>query len=160
MAAHRRPFLETDPASFDQVMAINVRGSLVVGQIAAKNMVARGVGGSIVNVSSQAAQVGLVDHTSYCSSKAAQDGLTRCMAVELGKHGIRTNSVNPTVVLTDMGRLAWSDPVKAGPMLSRIPTGRFAEVDDVVSVVLFLLSDNAAMINGSAVPVDGGFLST
>jgi len=118
------------------------------------------VGGSIVNVSSQASQVGLVDHTSYCASKAAQDALTRCMAVELGKHGIRTNSVNPTVVLTDMGRLAWSDPVKAGPMLSRIPTGRFAEVDDVVSVVLFLLSDNAAMVNGSALPVDGGFLST
>lgn len=126
--ASLEPFLETDPDSFDQVMAINVRGAMVVAQVAAANMKARGVSGAIVNVSSQGSKVGLVDHTSYCSSKGAIDQLTRVMAVELGPFGIRTNAVNPTVVLTAMGKMAWSDPAKAGPMLEKIPLGRFAEV--------------------------------
>jgi L-xylulose reductase len=88
-----------------QVMAINVRGAMAVAQVAAENMKARGVGGSIVNVSSQGSMVGLVDHTSYCASKGAMDQLTRVMAVELGPLGIRTNCVNPTVVMTAMGKL-------------------------------------------------------
>lgn len=154
------PFLETDPNDFDQVMAINLRAAMMVSQIAARNMVARGVGGAIVNVSSQGSMVGLKDHAAYCASKGGLDQLTRVMAVELGPHGIRTNCVNPTVVLTAMGRLAWSDPEVAGPMLSRIPVGRFAETHDVVSAIIFLLSDKAQMCNGTMLPVEGGFLST
>ena len=96
-----------------------MRAVLVVSQIAAKNMIARGVKGSIVNVSSQGSMVGLADHTSYCTSKGGLDQMTRVMAVELGPKGIRTNCVNPTVVMTAMGKKAWSDPVKAGPMLVR-----------------------------------------
>lgn len=69
------------------------------------------------------------------------DQLTRMMALELGPEGIRTNAVNPTVVLTALGKAAWSDPAKAGPMLSRIPIGRFAETKDVVDPVLFLYSN-------------------
>jgi len=79
------------------------------------------------------------------------------MSLELGPRGIRVNTVNPTVCMTDMGKKAWSDPAKAGPMLKAIPLGRFAEVDDVVNAVVFLLSDQAAMINGVMLPVDGGW---
>lgn len=85
--------------------------------------------------------------------------VTQVMALELGPHGIRTNCVNPTVVLTDMGRLGWSEPAKAQSMLSKIPLGRFAEVQEVVDAVVFLLSDRASMINGVYLPVDGGFLA-
>jgi len=81
------------------------------------------------------------------------------MALELGPHKIRVNSVNPTVVLTSMGKMAWSDPAKAGPMLAKIPLGRFAEVEEVVDAVIFLLSDKSSMINGVALPIDGGFLA-
>lgn len=123
-------------------------------------MLARKVKGSIVNVSSQGSQVGLDKHAAYCMSKGAVDQLTRTMALELGRQGIRVNAVNPTVVLTAMGKLAWSDPAKAKPMLARIPLGRFAEEVDVVDVIVFLLSDKSAMINGSCVPVEGGFWST
>jgi len=158
--ASLQPFLETTTADFDQVMNINLRAALVVSQIAARNMIDRGVSGAIVNVSSQASKVGLVDHASYCASKGALDQLSRVMAVELGPKGIRTNCVNPTVVLTAMGRLAWSDPVKAEPMLSRIPVGRFAETEDVVDAILYLLSDKAGMCNGVCLPIDGGFLTT
>jgi len=100
----------------------------------------------------------LKDHTLYCGTKAALDMISRVMALELGKHKIRVNCVNPTVVMTEMGKLGWSDPFKADPMLAKIPMGRFAEVEDVVNSVMFLLSDKSAMINGAALPVDGGFL--
>ena len=128
-------------------------------QVVARNLLKRGAPGSIVNVSSQGSKVGLDQHTAYCMSKGAMDQLTRTMALELGRKGIRVNAVNPTVVLTAMGRKAWSDPVKAAPMLARIPLGRFAEEVDVVNVIVFLLSERAAMINGSTVPVEGGFWS-
>ena len=78
------------------------------------------------------------------------------LAVELGPHGIRTNSVNPTVTLTPMGEFAWSDPAKAAPMLARIPLGRFIQPAEVASVVSLLLSDDAAMVNGVSIDVDGG----
>jgi len=158
--ANLQEFMEVDAEKFDQVMNINVRGALVVSQIAAKNMIDRGVKGSIVNVSSQGSKVGLTNHTSYCTSKGALDQLTRTMAMELGAKGIRCNAVLPTVVLTELGRAAWTDPVAAKPMLARIPLNRFAEIEDVVKPILFLLSDDASMINGAFVPIDGGFLST
>jgi L-xylulose reductase len=102
----------------------------------------------------------LRDHAAYCASKAGLDQLTAVMAVELGEYGIRVNSVNPTVVLTEMGKRAWSDPAKGGPMLARIPLGRFAECEDIASVVCFLLSDAGGMLNGLALPIDGGFHTT
>jgi L-xylulose reductase len=80
------------------------------------------------------------------------------MAKELAPKGIRVNAVNPTVTLTPMAVKAWSDPEKAAGMLNRIPVGRFAESSDVAEVILFLLSDEAAMVNGLAMPVDGGFM--
>ena len=123
-------------------------------------MIKRGVSGSIVNVSSQASMVGFADHAAYCASKGALDQLTRSMALELGCHGIRVNCVNPTVVLTNMGIQNWSDPKKAEPMINAIPLRKFASSEDVAHAVLFLLSDKSGMINGTMVPIDGGFLAT
>ncbi|PVD38697.1 hypothetical protein C0Q70_01317, partial [Pomacea canaliculata] len=89
-------------------------------------MVERGQGGAIVNISSVASTIGLADHAVYCSTKGAVDSLTQVMALELGVKKIRVNCVNPTVVMTDMGRKVWSDPAKANPVLARIPLGHFA----------------------------------
>ncbi|KAG8041316.1 hypothetical protein G9C98_002304 [Cotesia typhae] len=82
------------------------------------------------------------------------------MALELGPHNIRVNAVNPTVVLTAMGKLGWGDPEKARSMTEKIPLGRFAEVDEVIDPIVYLLSDRSSMINGVALPIDGGFLAT
>src|ERR1700759_5064025 len=154
------PFLKTSVEAWDKTMAVNLRAVMIVSQVVAKQMIDRGVGGSVVNVSSMASFQALHNHAAYCASKAGLDQLTAVMAVELGEHHIRVNSVNPTVVLTEMGKRAWSDTVKGGPMLARIPLGRFAECEDIASVVCFLLTDGAAMLNGLALRIDGGFLVT
>ncbi|XP_046662831.1 D-erythrulose reductase-like [Homalodisca vitripennis] len=101
----------------------------------------------------------LKDHVVYCGTKSALDSVSRVMALELSPHNIRVNTVNPTVVMTDMGRVGWSEPAKANEMLRKIPLGRFAEVDEVVNTILFLLSDVAPMVNAVTLPVDGGFLA-
>ncbi|XP_012269312.2 L-xylulose reductase [Athalia rosae] len=152
-------FLDIDPENFDATFNVNLKSVINVSQIVSKNMIDRGKGGSIVNVSSQASQAALKDHAVYCASKAALDQLTRVMALELGPHNIRTNTVNPTVVMTEMGRLGWSDPEKAASMKGKIPLGRFAEVDEVVDSIVYLLSDHSSMVNGITLPIDGGFLA-
>ncbi len=152
-------FFDTTVDAFDATMAVNVRAALVISQVVAAGMIHRGQGGAIVNVSSQSSMRGLVDHAAYCASKGALDQLTRVMAVELGPHGIRVNAVNPTVTLTPMGEMAWSDPAKSEPMRARIPLGRFARPRDVAHAVAYLLSDGAAMVHGVMLPVDGGFLA-
>jgi NAD(P)-dependent dehydrogenase (short-subunit alcohol dehydrogenase family) len=153
-------FLETSVEAFDQTMAVNVRAAMILGQEAARGMIERGGGGAIVNLSSQASMIGLRDHTAYCASKGALDQLTRVMALELGPHQIRVNAVNPTVTLTPMGEMAWGDPAKSGPMLARIPLGRFAKPLHVAHAVAYLLSDQADMIHGVTLPIDGGLLAT
>ncbi len=154
-----QPFLETTLQNFEETLGVNVRAMMVVSQVAARNMVARKARGAIVNISSVADLLAFQDHTTYCISKAGVDALTRCMANELGPHGIRTNAVAPVVTMTPMGKLAWSDPAKRAPMLARIPLGRFNEPIDIAQAVALLLSDQAAMINGVVVPVDGGFMA-
>ncbi|MDH6150308.1 MULTISPECIES: SDR family oxidoreductase [Paraburkholderia] len=149
--------VETTAASFDRVMAVNARGAVLVAKHVARGMLDAGRAGSIVNVSSQAALVALDDHLSYSASKAALDAVTRALCIELGPHGIRVNSVNPTVTLTPMAVLAWSDPVKRDPALQAIPLRRFAESAEVAAPILFLLSDAASMISGVCLPIDGGY---
>lgn len=151
-------FLDLPVGNLDRLYAVNTRSPMIVAQEFARSLVAEGRKGAIVNVSSVSAFVGFRDHAAYCASKAGLDGLTRVMAVELGPKGIRVNAVNPTVTLTPMAIKAWSDDDKAASMLARIPVGRFAEPEDVAEVVLFLLSDAAAMVHGVSLPVDGGYM--
>lgn len=115
-------------------------------------------GGAIVNVSSLAGLVACANHSIYGPSKAALDGLTKSLALELAPRKIRVNSVNPTVILTRMGRANWSDPAKANPLLARIPLNRFGEIEDVVEPICFLLSDKSNYINAHCLPIEGGFL--
>jgi NAD(P)-dependent dehydrogenase (short-subunit alcohol dehydrogenase family) len=150
-------FLDTSEETFDWLMNVNTKAPMIIAQETARDMIRRGHKGAIVNVSSMAAFQGVPEHTAYCATKGALDAMTRVMAVELGPHGIRVNCVNPVVTLTPMAVKAWSDEAKAASMLNRIPLGRFVEPEEVASVILFLLSDRSAMVNGSEILVDGGF---
>ena len=149
--------METDMSVFDKVMAINTRGALLVTKYASREMVRLGKGGAIVNVSSQASLVALKGHISYGASKAALDNITRVSALELGPHGIRVNSVNPTVVMTPMSAWYWGRKEIEGPFLSTMPLGRWATEAEIAAPIAFLLSDGASMISGVTLPVDGGF---
>lgn len=157
-------FLATTPDAFDKTMAVNVRAGMIFAQVYAKHAIDSGKAKTkkcaIVNLSSQASKAALADHAAYCASKGALDMLSAVMALELGPHQIRVNCVNPTVTLTPMGEMAWGDPKKSGPMLAKIPLGRFAYPKDVAHAVAYLLSEQADMIHGVTLPLDGGFLST
>ena len=148
---------DTDIAVFDKVISINARGSLLVIKHATPGMIAGGRGGSIVNVSSQASLVALSGHISYGSSKAALDNITRVAALELGRYNIRVNSVNPTVVMTEMSAYYWGRPDVGPPFLEQMPLGRWATEDEIAAPISFLLSDDASMITGVSLPIDGGY---
>ncbi|XP_060523399.1 L-xylulose reductase-like [Cylas formicarius] len=153
-----KSLMDVTEDDFDSVFSINSKALINVTQIVITNLLARNAPGAIVNLSSQASLVGLMNHTVYCSSKGAVDAFTRAVALEYGPRNIRANSVNPTVIMTEMGRLGWSDPKIKEPMLQKIPLRRFGEIDDVVGAVLFLLSDKAELITGVALPIDGGYV--
>lgn len=154
------PFGTIPAEDIDKLFAVNVKAVINVSQIVAEGMKRQGKGGAIVNVSSQAGMVALKDHALYCATKGALDQLTRVMALELGPYQIRVNSVNPTVVMTEMAKVGWSDPIKAAEMKAHIPLGRFCDPEHVVNAIVYLLSDKADMINGAILPIDGGFTAT
>lgn len=149
--------METDTAVFDKVIDINARGTLLVTKYASQGMIRTGNGGAIVNVSSQASLVGLAGHISYASSKGAVDAMTRVSALELGKHNIRVNAVNPTVVMTPMSEWYWGRDDIGGPLIDAMPLHRWATEEDCAAPIVFLLSDAASMISGVCLPIDGGF---
>ncbi|WP_248632982.1 SDR family oxidoreductase [Cereibacter changlensis] len=94
----------------------------------------------------------LAGHVSYAASKAALDSITRVSALELGPHGIRVNSVNPTMVMTEMSAFYWGRPEIGGPFLKQMPLGRWATEDEIAAPIVFLLSDGASMISGVSLP--------
>ena len=149
--------METDIGVFDKVIDINARGTLLVTKYASQSMVRAGNGGAIVNVSSQASLVGLAGHISYASSKGAVDAMTRVSALELGRHNIRVNAVNPTVVMTPMSEWYWGREDIGGPLLETMPLHKWATEEDCAGPIVFLLSDAAAMISGVCLPIDGGY---
>jgi NAD(P)-dependent dehydrogenase (short-subunit alcohol dehydrogenase family) len=113
--------------------------------------------GRIISISSQAAHVALPGHAAYCASKAGLLGLVRSQALEWGPHGITSNSVSPTVALTELGKKAWADDEKREAMQAQIPTGRFCEPSEIASAMEWLCRDDNGMINGADIRIDGGF---
>eukprot|EP00640_Fibrocapsa_japonica_P003719 CAMPEP_0113933784 /NCGR_PEP_ID=MMETSP1339-20121228/1101_1 /TAXON_ID=94617 /ORGANISM="Fibrocapsa japonica" /LENGTH=291 /DNA_ID=CAMNT_0000935251 /DNA_START=118 /DNA_END=993 /DNA_ORIENTATION=- /assembly_acc=CAM_ASM_000762 len=143
---------------FDKLMAVNVRAPFIFAQTCAPRMKAQR-SGKIVNVSSLSSVRSLPLHSAYCASKAALDALTRSWASEWGCYNIQINSVLPTIVMTDMGKKVWGDPVVAAPMLNLIPARRFGEPNEVADLVLFLSSNKSDWISGQAISIDGGITS-
>lgn len=153
-----QPFLEVDGETFDRLFTLNVRAALFTAQAAARRMIASG-GGSIIHMSSQAAHTGLRDRTVYCASKAALEGLTRAMAVDLAGTGVRVNTVAPTFVRTEMTAAQLDRPDFRAYVDAHILTGRLAEMEEVAAAVIYLASDAAASTTGTSIAVDGGWLA-
>ncbi len=151
------PFLEVSEENLDKMLAVNVKGVFLVAQAAARRMVERGEGGSIINVSSQMGHVGAPRRTVYCATKHAVEGLTKAMSVELAPYNVRVNSVAPTFIETPMTKPFLEDDAFRADTLSRIPLGRLGRVEDVTGAVLFLASPAAGLITGASLLVDGGW---
>lgn len=143
-------------ASIEKHLAINAVGVFRVCQAVANQMIKQGKGGKIVCVTSQADFIAINKHVGYTMSKAAMVGMIKVCALEWAEYGINVNGVAPTVVNTYMGEKAWQGKVKED-MIRKIPANRFAEVDEIAAAVLFLSCDEANMITGEDLVVDGGF---
>lgn len=151
--------LDMTEQGYETVLGINLRAALITCQEFARRRVAAAGGGAIVNITSIAGHRGFQDHLCYAASKAGLEGASRVLAKELGPWGIRVNCVAPTITLTELAAVAWSDPQKSGPMMVRHPIARFAVVEEIAHAVALLLSEESAMVTGTVLPVDGGFLS-
>jgi NAD(P)-dependent dehydrogenase (short-subunit alcohol dehydrogenase family) len=149
-------FLQVSEEHLDRILALNVKGAFLVAQAAARRMVA-GRGGSIINMSSQMGHVGSARRSVYCMSKHALEGLTKALAVELAPRNIRVNTVAPTFAETPMTRPFFEDRTFRDAVLSQIPIGRLAKVEDIMGAIVFLASPAAAMITGTSLLVDGGW---
>lgn len=158
-AGTNRPSLITDmqDADYDAVMDLNVKAAMCVTREVARGLIGAGKAGSIITISSQMGHVGGPKRALYCASKHAVEGMTKALAWELGPHGIRANTLCPTFIETAMTEKMFADPAFRGYVESRIALGRLGKLEDIMGAVVFLASDAAAMVTGSALMVDGGW---
>ncbi|MFZ1770345.1 MAG: SDR family NAD(P)-dependent oxidoreductase [Caldilinea sp.] len=148
--------LESSLEDWEETLAVNLRAPYLLAQALAPKMIEQR-SGKIVNVSSQAGVIALEDHAAYAASKGGLNMLTKVMAVEWGRYNIQVNAVAPTVILTPMGTRVWGDPIKAAPMLAKIPLGRFGQPVEVADLILFLASPASDLITGETILIDGGY---
>lgn len=150
------PLTDAKVEDWDMTMAVNLRAPFLLARELVPGMIAQKAG-KIINISSQAGVVGLEGHGAYCASKGGLNLLTKVMTVEWAKHNIQINSVCPTVILTPMGEEIWGKPENGGPMLAKIPGGRFGKPIEVADMVLYLASSASDMVCGQDMLLDGGF---
>ena len=151
-------FLDLDHNKWERVIAVNLTGMFHLGQAAARQMVRQGDGGSIINVTSQLAEVARAGNANYIASKGGGRSLTQAMALDLAPHGIRVNAIAPGPTLTGLTRARYADPEQRRQTIAQVPLGRLGDPEDLVGAILFLASDESRWATGSTVTVDGGYV--
>jgi NAD(P)-dependent dehydrogenase (short-subunit alcohol dehydrogenase family) len=152
-----RPFLDVTEDDYDAIATLNQRAAFFVAQAVARRMADGGVRGSIIHMSSQMGHVGGARRSVYCMTKHGIEGLTKAMAIDLAPHGIRVNSIGPTFIDTPLTRPFFEDTAFRDDVLRRIKLRRLGTVQDLMGAVVFLASDAAALVTGTALVVDGGW---
>jgi len=159
--ALRRPTTELSLDDWNKVVAVNMTGVFLCAREAARHMLAGGRGGRIINTASIMGVVGggLYPNIAYQATKGAVVNMTRALAVEWSRQGIRVNAIAPTWVRTPLTRAITEKPELVRRIEELTPMGRLAEPDEMVGAVLFLASRASAMVTGHVLAVDGGFLA-
>lgn len=155
----RAPLLEFSEKDWDEVIQINQKSLFFLSQAVAKQMVAQGRGGKIINIASMLSFQGGIRVPSYTASKSAVMGLTRIMANEWAAHGINVNAIAPGYMETDNTAALRADAKRNAEILARIPAGRWGKPEDLQGAVVFLASSASDYMQGYTVAVDGGWLS-
>jgi len=153
---------ESYPRSdWDWIMDLNVRSTVVATQAVARQMIAQGGGGRVLNISSVRANLGInAGYSAYVAAKGAISSLTRQWATEWAKYGIRVNAIMPTFVDTPQIASLLADPAFRAGIVSRIPLGRVGETRDLIGPAIFLCSDAASFVTGQILGIDGGLTAT
>jgi glucose 1-dehydrogenase len=160
---HSADFLDIAEADFDRVLRVNLKGAFLIGQAAARRMVAQrrdGTSpGAIVNMSSINAVVAIANQVPYCVAKGGLSQLTKVMALSLAPHGIRVNAIGPGSIMTDILKAVGSDREAKRRILARTPLGRIGDPDEIASIAVFLASEDSSYMTGQTVYADGGRLA-
>jgi len=155
-----RASVSIDEALWDRIIDTNLKGAFFCAQAAAKHMIARGTGGSIINLLSLTSAVGIPTAVPYGTSKTGLLGMTRALAAEWAPHGIRVNGIAPGYFRTAMTEAFYQDDAWRDRMLAHIPLRRFGQLDDLAGAVVFLAAPASAYVTGIMLPVDGGILAS
>ena len=154
----RTSLLDTTEDDYERVLAINLKSAFFGTQLAAKQFIAQGGGGLVVNISSVHEDWPMPGNVAYCVSKGGMRMLTRTAGVELGPHGVRVVGVGPGAVDTPINTTTVSDPAKLKALDAAIPLGRLARPEEIADVVVFLASGRSAYLTATTVFVDGGIM--
>lgn len=155
----KKDFNQMTSKEWQRVLETNLTGTYLVNKYFGAVMVKRG-SGSLINISSLGAQVALSKAAAYCVSKAGVSMLTKCLAVEWAKSGVRVNALVPGVFPTPLNERALADPVRRRRILNRTPVGRFGKTEEIAGAAVYLASDEASFVTGIEFVVDGGFLAS
>ena len=152
----KKPFLDVTDDEWNKVIAVNLYGSYLVSQVAARQMVKQGQGGKLVFISSVHEDIPFPEYTAYCASKGGVRMLMRNLAMELAQYKINVNNIAPGAIATPINQVVLDDPAAMKNAVSEIPWGRFGRPEEVASVAVFLASDEAEYVTGSTYYIDGG----
>lgn len=152
----KKPFLEVADEEWNKVIAVNLFGSFLVSQVAARQMVKQGQGGKLIFISSVHEDIPFPQYTAYCASKGGVRMMMRNLAMELAPYRINVNNIAPGAIATPINQAVLDDPVASKNAVSEIPWGRFGKPEEVAAVAVFLASEEAEYVTGSTYYVDGG----